>query len=256
MTLRDSYNKKRYKYQYNLPSWGEEGQKRIWNSTVAVVGCGGLGSHSSLMLARAGVGRLLLIDDDYIEISNLHRQAFFATGHSAYLNKVDALKEQISHINDQIKVVSLCEKLTSDNISGFLNKVDCVVDGLDNWETRYLINDWIVKKGFPYIYAGVSGVVGMMKVILPKTASGETEWERQDITTSDLYKIFGNLPETKKKVEKVVKDSPGVLPTLLPIFANLQVTEALKILTGNYADVNKKLVSFNGWTVEWRNVSV
>ena len=250
----------RYQYQYALPNWGEAGQTRIGNSHVVVVGAGGLGSNIVPMLARIGVGQITIIDDDRVELSNLHRQTFTNNDARSGVYKVQALAELCRSIDPDVIVNPLIDRLNDKNIHGHLGLADLILDGLDNWETRYLINDYAIKRGKPYVYGAVSGLMGMVKTILPKTKDGNTPWEQAGVITADLRKTFGYLHEKQgskpRHPAKALNDLPGVLAPALPIVANLEVIEAMKILTGNYEAVNRNLVSLNAWKSEWRPVAV
>jgi adenylyltransferase/sulfurtransferase len=245
----------RYKYQYGLPGWGDEGQMRLAHSRVACVGLGGLGSHSSLMLARAGVGGLFLADPDTVEITNIHRQSF--TEEDAYKkrDKVSAIVRQVIAINPDIEYAVANFTINSDNCWHLHNPrpVSLILDGLDNWEGRYALNDFAVTHGIPFVYAGVSGVMGMVYPILPKTERGDTPWEKKGIWTKDLRTLFPNQPKDRPTDPS---KTPISLGPLLPIVANLQVIEALKILIGNYEAVNRNIVSFNAWEGKWREIDV
>lgn len=246
----------RYQYQKNLPGWGEEGQDRLNNSHVSVVGAGGLGSWSAPMLVRAGVKTITIYDPDIVDETNLHRQNY----------------TQRQALTSKSKVSSLAEHLKSINIAGnyherpfkfiykdalTLSQYDIVIDGIDNWDTKFLLNDGSKRSGVPLVYGGISGVQGMVHAVLPKTEKGETPWEAEGIHTYDLREIFGDIPEYKKKSHNNGRDElPGILAPMLPIVANIQVIEALKILTRNYHAVNQDLLSINGWAGQYRSLQV
>jgi molybdopterin-synthase adenylyltransferase len=246
-------SKEQFKYQIPLPGWGEEGQEALANSHAVVVGLGGLGSHSALSLARAGVGRISLIDPDRVELSNLPRQHFtyYQAGKKAC--KVLEIASEIRRISPNISLYLMDDYLSENNIMMFAD-ADIFIDGLDNWSTRYLINDFCKEHGIPWVYAGVSGVRGNIFSILPKTKDGQTPWEKAGISTQDLREFLGDEPEQREKDKN--KPTPGVLSPLLPIIANLQVIEALKILVHNYEAVCKEFLTFNGWDMKWRTIDV
>ena len=236
----------RYKHQIGLPGWGKEGQNLISKSSVVVVGCGGLGSNVAPMLARMGVGEIALMDNDHIEMSNIHRQTFTFKQASERKSKCKVLARICKKINPDCVVLNIEDKLDK-STSHWLADADVIVDGLNNWETRYLINDFAVRNGYPYVYAGVSGVVGMVKAVLPRTDSGDTRWEKAGIVTADLRATLGGLPPKKESRGDKGKSPYFVLPTLLPWITAMQATEVVKILTRNYEAVNKNLVSLNAW---------
>lgn len=244
--------KERYLYQYDLPNWGDMGQLLMQSSHVAVVGAGGLGSFVVPMLTRIGVGQITVIDNDKVELANLHRQSFHLKDIEQNKYKVESLYEECKCINENVLIDFVTCKLTKQNIEELLSLSDVIVDGLDNWETRYLINDYSVNNAIPYVYAGVRGTIGMMKVILPKTFNSESLWEKEGVTTADLRTTFGDLIE--KKEVKSSKRTMGILAPVLPIMANLQVIEVMKILTCNFKSVNRNLVVWNGWDSSWQSI--
>ena len=155
-----------------LPGFGEEGQRKLLKSKVLIAGCGALGTVVANTLARAGVGHLVIVDRDYIEITNLQRQILFDESDvENAIPKAVAAKEKIGSINSQIKVTAVVDDLNHTNIESMIEGCDVIVDGVDNFETRFLVNDVAVKHGVPYIYAGAVGVVGMCYTILPHLAS-------------------------------------------------------------------------------------
>lgn len=242
----------RYKYQLGLPGWGEKGQEALARKKVAIVGLGGLGSHSAIMLARSGVQRFGLADPDTVAISNLHRQSFTEDDVDRGRSKVHAIHEQISYINKWATCERWFNLVEVEHMPPFMDGVDLIIDGLDNWPARYALNDYCVEHGIPFIYGAVSGVMGMVYPILPKTKNGDTPWEKKGIWTRNLREAFGEPPDERSPSSK----TPISLGPLLPIIANLQVIEALKILIGNYEAVNKNLVSFNAWEGKWREIDV
>ena len=163
----------RYHRQMLLPGFGEDGQRRLLDSVVLVVGCGALGTHIANMLARAGVGHLIIADRDFIEMTNLQRQILFDEKDVAdAIPKAEAAKRKIAGINSQVKVTAIVDDINHTNIEKFAletagRKVDAIVDGLDNFETRFVLNDCAVKHGIPYVYGGAVGTVGMQYTILP-----------------------------------------------------------------------------------------
>jgi adenylyltransferase/sulfurtransferase len=201
------------------------------------------------------VGGLFLADPDTVEISNIHRQSFTEKDAIKKRSKVWAIGRQIVEINPDVLLAPAVYSIDSDNCWHLLNPkpVSLVMDGLDNWAARYALNDFAVANGIPFIYAGVSGVMGMYYPILPKTKSGDTPWEKKGIWSKDLRDLFPDQPEDRPPNPD---KTPVSLPSLLPIIANLQVIEALKILIGNYEAVNRNLISFNAWEGKWREIKV
>jgi adenylyltransferase/sulfurtransferase len=138
----------RYHRQMLLPGFGEEGQRKLLNSTVLIMGCGALGSVAADMLARAGVGHLKIIDRDFIELTNLQRQVLFDEQDVAdAIPKAEAAKRKIGLSNSQVEVTAIVDDLNHGNIERYAAGADILIDGLDNFETRYLANDCAVKNG-------------------------------------------------------------------------------------------------------------
>lgn len=158
-----------YHRQMLLPGFGEEGQRRLGDSTVLLLGCGALGSVAADMLTRAGVGHLVIVDRDFVELTNLQRQVLFDERDVAEgIPKAEAAKRKLGNINSQIRVTAIVDDINHSNIERFAGGADLIVDGLDNFETRYLANDLAVKLGIPYVYGAATG---MAFPVLPHTPS-------------------------------------------------------------------------------------
>ena len=170
----------RYSRQMLLPDIGDDGQRRLLNSTAMVLGCGALGCVVADMLARAGVGHLVIVDRDFIELSNLQRQVLFDENDVAdAIPKAEAAKRRIARVNSGVQVTAIVDDINHTNIERYATGVDVFVDGLDNIETRYLANDLAVKSGRPYVYGAAVGTTGMAFTVLPHT-SGYAPWETTD----------------------------------------------------------------------------
>lgn len=238
----------RYHRQMLLPGFGEDGQRKLLASTVLVLGCGALGTVIANMLARAGVGHLVIVDRDFIEITNLQRQVLFDEQDVRdAIPKAEAAKRKIASINSQVKVSAIVDDVNHTNIERFAAGVDVIVDGLDNFETRYLANDCAVKLGVPYVYGGAVGTTGMTYAILPHTADGNAPWEStsgDSLATPCLRCIFEQAPPPGASP---TCDTVGVIGPAVAIIANFQVAETLKILTGNFARVSPTLLSIDLW---------
>lgn len=246
----------RYDRQMLLPGFGEDGQRRLLGSTVLVLGCGALGSVATDMLARAGVGHLVIVDRDFIELTNLQRQVLFDERDVAEaIPKAEAAKRKIGSINSQIKVTAIVDDVNHTNIERYANGVDVLVDGLDNLETRYLANDLAVKSGRPYVYGAAVGMTGMAFPILPHTM-GEAAWETHDggsLATACFRCLFEEAPPpgTSPTCETI-----GVISSAVAIVANFQVAETLKILTGNFDRVSRTLLNLDLWANEMQQLKV
>lgn len=235
----------RYHRQMLLPGFGEAGQRRLQESTVLIMGCGALGTVAADMLARAGVGHLKIIDRDFIELTNLQRQVLFDERDVAdAIPKAEAAKKKIARINSQVKVTAIVDDLNHGNIERHARGADLLIDGLDNFETRYLANDYAVKHGLPYIYGGAVSTVGMAYSVLPHTAGGETAWEQAGLATPCYRCIFEEAPPPG---QSPTCDTVGVLGPMVAIIANFQVAEALKILTGNLERVSRTMLNIDLW---------
>jgi adenylyltransferase/sulfurtransferase len=237
-----------------LPGFGSEGQQKLLGSTALVLGCGALGTVSANMLARAGVGHLVIVDRDFIDLTNLQRQVLFDEADiAAGLPKAEAAKRKIGLINSQVRVTAVVDDINYRNIAGLAENADILVDGLDNFETRYLANDYAVKFGKPYVYGGAVGTTGMAFAILPHSPEGKLPWESMDRVPSGLgaslaTPCFRCLFEQPPAGENPTCDTVGVLGPAVSIIANFQAAEALKILTGNYRQVNRKLLNIDLWS--------
>ena len=163
-----SLEKERYSRQIRFAGIGAAGQERLLSSHVAVVGCGALGSFQAGALARAGVGRLSIIDRDYVELSNLQRQWLFSENDVELgLPKAVAAARAIQRINSTCRVVPQVADLTAGNIYDLLEGVDLIADGTDNFETRYLLNDFAVRQNVPWIYGAAVGSYGLTMAVVP-----------------------------------------------------------------------------------------
>ena len=224
----------RYSRQILFRGIGGEGQRRLTAGRVAMVGCGATGSALASLLARAGVGTLRIIDRDYVESSNLQRQWLFEESDAAEsLPKAVAAARRIAAFNSEITVEPKVEDLVPANIHGLLEGLDVILDGTDNFETRYLLNDYAVKEGVPWIYAAAVGSYGVTLNVLP----GET---------ACLACIFSDTPSGM--VETC--ETSGILNTAVSVVASIAATEAVKLLVGAAGQLRKTLWSYDVWTNE------
>jgi molybdopterin-synthase adenylyltransferase len=229
----------RYSRQTLFAGIGTEGQERLLASTVAIVGCGATGSALASLLARAGVGILRIIDRDYVEPSNLQRQTLFDESDAAEsLPKAIAAARKIATFNSQIVVEPHANDLTPENIDGLLKGVQLILDGTDNFETRYLINDYAVKNSLPWIYIAAVGSYAATMNILP----GET---------ACLACIF---PETPTGLIETC-ETAGILNSTVNFAASIAATEALKQLVGARESLRRTLLTFDLWRNERAEIS-
>jgi len=231
----------RYSRQILFRGIGEEGQRKLAAAKVAIVGCGATGSALAGLLARAGVGTIRNIDRDYVEPSNLQRQTLFDERDAAEsLPKAVAAARKIAEFNSEIVVESKTEDLVPSNIEALLEGIDLILDGTDNFETRYLINDYAVKNSLPWIYTAAVGSYGVTLNVLPgKTAC--------------LSCIFPDSPHGM--VETC--ETSGILNSAVNAVASIAATEALKLLIGGADSPNlrKTLLSLDVWTNEHAEIS-
>jgi adenylyltransferase/sulfurtransferase len=238
----------RYHRQMLLPGFGADGQRRLLGATALILGCGALGTVAADLLARAGVGRLRIVDRDFIELSNLQRQVLFDERDVADgIPKAEAARRKIAGINSQVEVTAIVDDVNHGNIERFAAGADIMVDGLDNFETRYLANDCAVKHGIPYVYGGAVGTAGMAYAILPHTRSGASWWETGaagNRATPCLRCLFEQAPPPG---ESATCDTAGVLGSAVSIVAAFQAAEALKILSGNLERVCPTMLNVDLW---------
>lgn len=230
----------RYSRQMVLDEIGRSGQEALSRSTVLAVGCGALGSVQAELLARAGVGRLILVDRDVVELHNLQRQLLFDEQDVRdRLPKAIAAERRLRAVNSEIAIEGVVEDVTALNVLDLMQPADVVIDGTDNLETRYLLNDAAVRCGKPWVYGGVMSTGGTAMAVIP--SGGPC-----------LRCIF---PEPPDPGLLPTCDTRGVLNTAVAWVAAFQVTEALRILTGDI-DRGFKLTAFDIWRCEMQSVEM
>ncbi|MUG45301.1 ThiF family adenylyltransferase [Paenibacillus woosongensis] len=229
----------RYSRQILFPPIGRKGQQKIMNSRVAIVGLGALGSVLANHMVRAGVGFLRIIDRDFVEESNLQRQMLYDESDvRGLLPKAVAAFDKLSLINSQVEIDHVVADINNTNAEELLSGFNLVLDGTDNFLTRFIINDVCVKHGIPWIYGGAVSSNGMYSVIRP----GETACFRC---------LFETPPET---IVGETCDTAGVIGPLIHIVASFQAVEALKILTDNMEQLNPFTENFDIWFNEQRHL--
>jgi molybdopterin/thiamine biosynthesis adenylyltransferase len=228
----------RYSRQMLFRGIGSAGQEKIGRGRAVVVGVGATGSATAGLLARAGVGSLSVIDRDYVEFSNLQRQVLFDEDDArACLPKAEAAKRHLGKVNSDVRVEAHVADLVPANVDELLRDADIVLDCTDNFETRYLINDYCVRERKPWIYAAAVGAYAATMNVLPKGMAAEA---------ACLACVFPAAPGGA--VETC--ETAGILSTAVNLAASLQVTEALKWLTGQAEAMRRTLVSWDLWTGE------
>jgi adenylyltransferase/sulfurtransferase len=221
----------RYSRQVLFPGIGDPGQRKLEGSRIVIVGCGATGSVLSSLLVRAGVGYVRIIDRDYIEPSNLQRQVLFDEKDAAEsLPKAVAARRKLQEINSTVTVDAHVEDLTPGNCEELLEETDLILDGTDNFETRYLLNDYAVREGRAWIYTAAIGSYGVTMNILP----GES---------ACLACVFPQSPTGPTET----CDTGGILNSAVNLIASAAVTEAMKYLVGARAQMRRTMLSFDSW---------
>jgi len=222
----------RYSRQVLFPGIGRDGQRKLAAARVALVGCGATGSALASLLTRAGVGSIRIVDRDYVEPSNLQRQSLFDESDAAQsLPKAVAAARKIAAFNSQIIVEPQVADLVPANVESLLEGMQLILDGTDNFETRYLLNDFAVKASLPWIYTAAVGSYGVTLNVLPgKTAC--------------LACLFPDLPHGTLET----CETAGILNSAVNLAASIAATEAFKVLVGADAWVRRTLLSFDVWS--------
>ena len=230
----------RYSRQILFSGIGPEGQRRLRQSRVLIVGCGALGSAQAESLARAGVGRIRIADRDYVEASNLQRQTMFTEQDASDRTpKAVAAANHIGEINEEIAVESEIVDVNHSNIERLIKDCDVVLDGTDNFATRYLINDACVKHEVNWIYGAAVGSYGVTMTVQPHR-------------TPCLRCVFEEAPPA---ASAPTCDTAGVIMPIISVVAAVQVAEALKLLTGQDENLHGALMQFDVWQNEWRKIN-
>jgi adenylyltransferase/sulfurtransferase len=224
----------RYVRQEQFAPFGAGGQRRLGEACALIVGVGGLGSGASSLLVRAGVGRLRLVDDDRVDWTNLARQCMYtqADAESGRL-KAQAAGEALAAINADVEVEARAMRATAETLGELAEGVDVIIDGSDDWRTRFLMNDYAVCHGRPWVWGGVVECVGQVMTILP----GET---------ACLQCLYDEPPPAEKE-QAMKASSRGVLGPAVSMIASIQAAEAIKILSGCQADVRRGLWQMDLW---------
>ncbi len=234
--LREVQQLDRYAKQISFGPIGLQGQARLAEARVLIVGVGALGSHSATSLVRAGVGHIDLVDRDIVELGNLQRQVLFDEEDAKQGRpKADAAAERLASFNSSCQVRAMVEDLDRWSIREIQTLPDLIIDGTDNFATRYLINDFAQSKGIPWIYAGGVGASGRAMAILP----GESACLRC------------LLPQAAPAGELASCETDGILEPLIAQLSAFQVTECLKILSGNRDKVARGILTVDVWENEY-----
>ncbi len=229
----------RYSRQELFAPIGKEGQRKLAAARVVIAGCGATGSTLASLLARAGVGNIRIVDRDYVESSNLQRQTLFDEADASQsVPKAMAAARKITAFNSQITVDPHVADLTPANASSLFADAQLILDGTDNFETRYLINDFAVRHSVPWIYTAAVGSYGVTMNVLPgKTAC--------------LACIFPEAPQGRLET----CDTAGILNSAVGAVASIAATEALKFLVGAEAEMRRTLLSVDVWRNQFAEIS-
>jgi len=231
----------RYSRQTLFVEIGRDGQKKLSSSSVLLVGCGALGASHAETLARAGVGKLKIVDRDFVEFSNLQRQSLFSEDDAQErLPKAIAAKNRLLKVNSEIEVEATVADVNHSNIEVLIKDCNIVLDGTDNFQTRYLINDACVKHNKTWIYGAAVSSYGVTMTIIPQV-------------TPCLRCIFEEIPGVGSSP---TCDTAGVIQPIISIVSAVQTTEALKILVGKTESLHQSLMQFDVWQNDWRKIKL
>jgi molybdopterin-synthase adenylyltransferase len=231
----------RYDRQMRFAPLGEVGQRRLTESRALVCGCGALGSVIAETLVRSGVGFTRIVDRDFLELNNLQRQVLYDEKDVADgLPKAIAAANKLRQINSEVVVEPVVADVTHNNIASLAGDVDVIVDGTDNFATRFLVNDFSVKHAKPWVYGGCIGAEGQSMTILP----GET---------ACLACLMADMPPPGTTP---TCDTAGILAPIVNVIASIESAEALKILSGNRAAASRRLTIVDLWDGQMRQVDL
>ncbi len=235
----DRQLRNRYSRQTMFPAIGEEGQAKLTKGNVVIIGCGALGTNIATFLVRAGVGKVRIVDRDFIEYHNLQRQVLFDEEDiKAGLPKAIAAERHLRKVNSSVEIEGIVADVNHTNIERFCSGADVILDGLDNFETRLLINDVALKHRIPWVYGGAIASQGVTMTIIP----GETPCFR---CIRPILPEPGTTPTC---------ETAGIVGTVPAIIGSLQATEAMKILVG--AEINRELIMVDIWRGAFHQLKV
>ena len=236
----DAPQRERYSRQILFPGIGEDGQENLLRARAVIVGCGALGTFQAAALVRAGLGSLTIIDRDYVEPSNLQRQWLFEESDAAEaLPKAAAAELHLRCLNSSVHVRGIVADLTASNAAELLGDAQLILDGTDNFDTRYLINDFAVCRGIPWIYGAAVGSYGLTMPIFPNQSAC-------------LRCVYPNPPEGVQPT----CETAGVLNVIPSLVASYQVADAIKILSGRAHLVQKRITTVDLWQGTTRQIEM
>jgi len=240
----DATQRERYSRQILFAAVGEAGQEKLLSSSVVLVGCGALGTVVANLLVRAGVGRLRIVDRDFVEGSNLQRQTLFeeADAHAA-LPKAIAAERRLRAVNSDVEIEGLVSDVTSENAFDLLSGFSLILDGTDNFETRLLLNDAAIALGVPWIYAAAVGSYGVTMTIRP----GQT---------ACLACLLESGEGAASLSAEETCDTVGVLNAAASVVASIEAAEAMKFLAGKPEAITERLVACDVWTGRFQSIPI
>lgn len=234
----------RYSRQILFPGIGEAGQERLLKASAVVVGCGALGTVAANLLVRSGVGRLRIVDRDFVEASNLQRQTLFEESDALEaLPKAIAAEWRLRAINSGVAIEGIVADLTAKNANELLSGFDVILDGTDNFETRLLVNDAAISLGTPWIYAASVASYGVTMTILPEK-------------TACLACLLEGPDKSAALGAEQTCDTAGVLNAAVGVIASLEAAEATKILAGESEALHGRLISCDVWSGKFQSIRV
>lgn len=251
MTETSSRDLARYHRQIIFPGFGQIGQERLLASTAVIVGCGATGTALSNLLVRAGVGRVRIIDRDFIELNNLQRQILFDEDDiAANLPKAEAAARKLRRVNSDVTVEGIVTDLNPGNVLDLLGDADVVLDGTDNFSTRFLINDASLSLGKPWIYTGVIAAYGMTATLIPTGAAPKLPGERHE---TGCLRCF--LPELPAPGTTPTCDTAGVIGPGVALLTAVAAGEAMKILSGQ-GKLNPGIIHMDVWSHDYEQFTL
>jgi molybdopterin-synthase adenylyltransferase len=234
--------REKYSRQILFAGLGEHGQDLLLKSSAVIVGCGALGTVAANLLVRSGVGRLRIVDRDFVEPSNLQRQTLFEEADARdALPKATAAERRLRAINSDVQIEGVVADLTPENASRLLSGFDVILDGTDNFETRLLLNDTALSLNIPWIYAAAVGSYGVTMTIRPNQ-------------TACLACLLESEDHPLALGAEATCDTVGVLNAAVGVIASIEAAEAMKLLSKNYESLNVRLVSCDVWSGKFQSI--
>ncbi|MGD1212569.1 MAG: ThiF family adenylyltransferase [Candidatus Acidiferrales bacterium] len=240
----------KYSRQILFPGIGEAGQEKLLGASAVVVGCGALGTVVANLLVRAGVGRIRIVDRDFVEVSNLQRQTLFEEADARdALPKAVAAERRLRAVNSDVQVEGVVADVTPKNAAELLSGFPLILDGTDNFETRLLVNDAAISFGIPWIYAAAVGSYGVTMTIRP----AESACLACLLESGETSAVGGSADAPS--VEATC-DTAGVLNAAVSVIASIEAAEAIKLLAGKPEALNERLISCDVWTGKFQSIRV